>query len=131
MGYRFSSQLTATLNLCLIGFEITWALAILLEHMHKKFEINRTKIKGGCQSGRRVVTNDSKSDMPLNEKVGNCLIFWNYLLLIYSFQEIGSTVWQLFYGYQVTSISNSRCYLFKNLVNHNRYLADIFATYFQ
>ena len=29
--------------------------------MHKKFEINRTKIKGGCQS----VTHNSKSDLPL------------------------------------------------------------------
>ena len=34
-------------------------------HMHKKFEINRTKIKGGCQSGRQVVTHNSKSDLPL------------------------------------------------------------------
>ena len=36
--------------------------------MHKKFEINRTKIKGrlaGCQSGRKLVTHDSKSDLPL------------------------------------------------------------------
>ena len=33
--------------------------------MHKKFEINQTKIKGGCQSGRKVVTHDSKSDLPL------------------------------------------------------------------
>ena len=32
--------------------------------MHKKFEINRTKIKGGCQSGRKVVTHDSKNDLP-------------------------------------------------------------------
>ena len=40
-------------------------LAILLEHMHKKFEINHTKIKGGCQSGRKVVTHNSKSDLPL------------------------------------------------------------------
>ena len=38
------------------------ALAILLEHMHKKFEINQTKIKGGCQLGRKVVPHDSKSD---------------------------------------------------------------------
>ena len=37
----------------------------LLEHMQKKFEINRTKIKGGCQSGRKVVTHNSKSDSPL------------------------------------------------------------------
>ena len=33
--------------------------------MHKKFEINQTKIKGSCQSGRKVVTHDSKSDLPL------------------------------------------------------------------
>ena len=33
--------------------------------MHKKFEINWTKIKGGCQSGRKVVPQDSKSDLPL------------------------------------------------------------------
>ena len=30
-----------------------------------KFEINRTKIKVGCQSGRKVVPHDSKSDLPL------------------------------------------------------------------
>ena len=64
-GYHFSSQLTSTLNLCLIYFKITWALVILLDHMHKKFEINRTKIKGGCQAGRKVVPHDSKSDLPL------------------------------------------------------------------
>ena len=33
--------------------------------MHKKFEINRTKIKGGCQSRRKVVNHNSKSDLPL------------------------------------------------------------------
>ena len=33
--------------------------------MHKKFEINRTKIKGGCQSGRKVVTHNFKSALPL------------------------------------------------------------------
>ena len=38
---------------------------MLLEHMHKKFEINQTKIKGGCQLGRKVVAHNSKSDLPL------------------------------------------------------------------
>ena len=38
---------------------------MLLEHMHKKFEIKWTKIKGRCQSERKVVTHDSKSDLPL------------------------------------------------------------------
>ena len=36
--------------------------------MHKKFEINRTKIKGGCQSGRKVVPHNSKNDLPLKGK---------------------------------------------------------------
>ena len=36
--------------------------------MHKKFEINRTKNKGSCQSGRKVVTHNSESDLPLSKK---------------------------------------------------------------
>ena len=35
--------------------------------MHKKYEINRIKIKGGYQSGTKVVTHNSKSDLPLNQ----------------------------------------------------------------
>ena len=38
--------------------------------MHKKFEINRDKIKDCCQLGRKVVSHNSKSDLPL---VGTCL----------------------------------------------------------
>ena len=33
--------------------------------MHKKSETNRAKIKGGCQSGRKVVSHNSKRDLPL------------------------------------------------------------------
>ena len=33
--------------------------------MQKKFEINWTNIKGGCQSGKKVITHTSKSDLPL------------------------------------------------------------------
>ena len=62
--YHLYSWLTPTLNLCLAYFKITWALDIL--HMLKKLEINWTKIKGGCQSGRKVVTHSSKSDLPLD-----------------------------------------------------------------
>ena len=40
-------------------------LFTLLECMHKNFEINPTQIKGGCQSVRKVVTHNSKSDLPL------------------------------------------------------------------
>ena len=29
------------------------------------FEMNRTKIKGDCQSGRKVVTHNSELDLPL------------------------------------------------------------------
>ena len=36
--------------------------------MHKKFELKQTKIKGGCQSGRKVVTHNSKNDLPLRRR---------------------------------------------------------------
>ena len=42
--------------------------------MHKKFDINQTKIKGDCQSGRKVLTHDSKSDLPLAAKTAR----WNF-----------------------------------------------------
>ena len=34
--------------------------------MQKQFEINRTKIKHGCQSGRKGLTQNFKSDLPLD-----------------------------------------------------------------
>ena len=40
--------------------------SIISEHVNKKFEINRTKIKGGCQLGRKVLTHNSKSNLPLD-----------------------------------------------------------------
>ena len=48
--------------------------------MHKKFEINGTKIEGGCQSGRKVLTNNSKSDLPLTD----VRIYPNYVSVYYS-----------------------------------------------
>ena len=36
--------------------------------MHKKFEVNWTKIKGGCQSERKVSQLNSYSKMPLTQK---------------------------------------------------------------
>ena len=47
---------------------------MLLEHMHKKFQINRTKIKGGCQLARKVVAYDSKSDKRAGRKIIRNLI---------------------------------------------------------
>ena len=43
--------------------------------MHKKFEMNLTKIKGGYQPGIKVVTHNSKSDLPLSGNiVYQCLL---------------------------------------------------------
>ena len=45
--------------------------------MYKKFEINRTKIKGSRQSGRKVAPHDFKSNLPLvaasNVMCGGCV----------------------------------------------------------
>ena len=46
---------------------------ILIEHTIKKFEINRTKIKGACQSRRKVATHNSRSDLPLV-----CWVFFHF-----------------------------------------------------
>ena len=40
-------------------------MSILLEHMHKKFQINQTKMKYGYKLGRKNVTHDSKRYLPL------------------------------------------------------------------
>ena len=50
-----------------IYFKISWALVILLEYMHKKFEINRTKIRVAVSREEKVVTHNSKSDLPVNK----------------------------------------------------------------
>ena len=47
-----------------------------------KFEINLTTIKGGCQLGRKVVTNNSKSDLPLGDfSLFGCLSFYIFTVL--------------------------------------------------
>ena len=39
--------------------------------MASDLKVNQTKIKAGCQSGRKVVPHDSKSDLPLNKNNNN------------------------------------------------------------
>ena len=65
MDYHFSSRLTANLNLCLIHLKLLVHVLKQFGQCSCDFEVNRTKIKGSCQSGRKVVTHDSKSDLPL------------------------------------------------------------------
>ena len=87
--YHFPSWLTAILNLCPIYFKMTWALAILLEHMYTKLENNQRKIKGGCQSGRKVAAHNSMSDLPLTraplKRCQRCMgLTWVMILLLCS-----------------------------------------------
>ena len=45
--------------------------------MQKAFEINRTKIKGSCQSGGKVITHNSKSDLPLvHDQIETSFLKW-------------------------------------------------------
>ena len=39
--------------------------APIVLHMHKKFEVNRTKIKGGCQSYTKAAPKESWNDLTL------------------------------------------------------------------
>ena len=49
--------------------------------MQKKFEMNQTKIKVGCQFGRKGATHNSKSDLPL--------VFSMYVSTKYAIYQIG------------------------------------------
>ena len=65
VGYHFSSQLRATLNLCPIYLKLLLHVSQQYCQCSWDFKVNQIKIKGGCQSGRKVVTHDCKSDLPL------------------------------------------------------------------
>ena len=58
--------------------------------------MNRTKIKCGCQSGRKVVAYNSKSDMPLvtdiGQKQGMNIEKEEYSKVLYSLNQILSSV---------------------------------------
>ena len=62
--------------------------------MHKKFEINQTKIKGSCQSSRKVSTHNSKSDLPLVDYLIPWIVYSTELATFgaeaFSFHERGS-----------------------------------------
>ena len=66
--------------------------------MHNKFEINRTKIKGSSQSGRKVVPHNSKSDLPLgvSSSMGSGELLITTTLL--KFKGILLIIAQLHYG---------------------------------
>ena len=49
--------------------------------MHKKFEISQTKIKAGCQSGRKVVLHNSKNVLPLGAVIRKKYLFFHVCLL--------------------------------------------------
>ena len=53
--------------------------------------MNQTKIKGGCQSGRKVVTHNSKSDLPLGKPSKKDLVMRDYCDLAEGIWEIIQT----------------------------------------
>ena len=56
-------KISKTSIVLMLNVSICLFFIMCVEHMHKKFEINRTKIKDSCHSGRKVVTHNSKSDL--------------------------------------------------------------------
>ena len=59
--------------------------------MNKKFEINQTKIKGGCQWERKVVTHNSKSDLPLEKFIKTATVAQAQNCILHSIAGIAST----------------------------------------
>ena len=48
---------------------------------HAQEVINQTKIKGGCQLGRKVSTHNSKNDLPLDTIITTWAIFFVFSTL--------------------------------------------------
>ena len=48
--------------------------------MQKKFVINQKKIKGGSQSGKKVITHNSKNDLPLDTTNLIQISLYNYVV---------------------------------------------------
>ena len=59
VGYLLTSRLTATLNLCPIYLKLLVHVLYQYVQYSCDFEVSQIKIKGGCQSGRKVVPPDS------------------------------------------------------------------------
>ena len=55
--------------------------------MHKKLKIIRTKIKGGCQLGRKVVPHDSRSALFLHHLIFFLLELEGQMLMKYKISE--------------------------------------------
>ena len=72
--------------------------------MHRKFEINRTKIKGGCQSGRKVVNHNSKIDLPLARVVD---IRLRYVKMYFTYAQSVFVIWA-----RVPKTGNKKFFLF-------------------
>ena len=51
--------------------------------MHKKFEVNQTKVKGDCQLEKKLVTHNSKSDLPLVLLKNQINYFFEHLKVVY------------------------------------------------
>ena len=50
--------------------------------MYKKFEINWTKIKGGCQSKRKVVTHNSKRKVVTHNSKGDLPLVYSIIMIL-------------------------------------------------
>ena len=87
-------------NHSLICLKFKEALAKLSEHMHKKFEVNRTKIKGSCRIYfyQWVVSIIHKKCRPLKillEKKNNGYV--HVILCRRKFSDFNSVVYWIFY----------------------------------
>ena len=65
--------------------------------MHTKFEINWTKIKGGYQSGRKVIPHNFKSNLPLTRlQIENFIILYlkSVYILDFYFQQQNNKIFK-------------------------------------
>ena len=91
MGYHFSSQLKATLNLCLIYTKITWGISTLSKHIHKKFKANRTNIQELSIENKNC-TSRFLALFTSREEIGLRFPIYSHYLLLFCWLDLVSTL---------------------------------------
>ena len=83
-------------------------------HMYNKFQVNWTKIKGGCQSEWKMKAHYSKSDLPL--VINKLAIFHTVFEVRYSFWSKLLTKLMIWYKIKAISKPTQHVQIMKNII---------------
>ena len=97
--------------------ETSCACAPIVLHIYKKFQVNRKKIKGGCQSETKAAHCYSCTDLTLGIKSFLTFIKWHHIFMeLLSFES--TYIWKFSKIIREVSIVDKRSYYWKSHHHH-------------